>query len=249
MASRLVALARCVALCALLASGAGEGWGASLFSGGAVQPLITRAAPAALLPDGDKKGRDRFAGSLFDGPARGLFAPLPERFNGPVTPAWQGPVAHLRDLIASAEAGPDGYDAIQHGAQIRPQKAPTQMTLGEILQWIEDTPGQPHAIGRYQIIPSTLRHLIEKEGLTAQQPYDPSLQDRLADVLMTEAGLQAFLAGEMGRSAFMDRLARVWAGLPTANGHSHYHGYAGNKATITRARFAAQMARIFPGSS
>lgn len=254
MASRLVALARCVALCALVASGAGGAWGASLFPGGAVQPLIVRAAPHATGPDatgsgGAGLGGSGFAGSLFDGPARGLFAPLPERYTGPLRPTWRGPVAELRDLIAAAEAGPDGYDAVQHGARIRPATPPTEMTLAEILRWIRDTPGQPHAIGRYQIIPSTLRHLIEKEGLDLNRRYDPALQDRLADVLMTEAGLQVFLAGEMTRSAFMDRLARVWAGLPTADGRSHYHGYAGNKATIARGRFAAEMARIFPGAS
>lgn len=246
MASLLISLAKCAVFCALVACGAGVAWGASLFPGGAVQPLIVRAAP---IPAPDATGSGGFAGSLFDGPARGLFAPLPDRFTGPMRPAWRGPVAQLRDFIAQAEAGPDGYDAVQHGARIRPGKRPTEMTLAEIFGWIQATPGQPHAIGRYQIIPSTLRHLVEKEGLTLEQRFDAALQDRLADALMTEAGLQVFLAGEMTRDAFMDRLARVWAGLPTGSGRSHYDGYAGNKATVSRAAFAAEMARIFPGAS
>lgn len=236
------------ALIALL-SLPGTGRAASLFSGAAVQPLFVRAAPDLPAPDGTAaRGTDGFAGSLFDGPARGLFAPLPEQYSGTLRPTWRGPVASLRDLIAEAEAGPAGYDAVQHGARIRPPKPPTRMTLGEIQDWIRATPGQPHAIGRYQIIPSTLRHLIGKEGLTPEMTFDAALQDRLADVLMTEAGLQVFLSGEMSRGAFMDRLARVWAGLPTAGGKSHYHGYAGNKATITRSRFEGEMARIFPQS-
>ena len=228
--------------------------GASLFPGGAVQPLFVKAAPlAASLPGADAgvdgaEGNERFAGSLFAGPALGLFAPLPEKYTGPLRQGWRGPVALLRDLIAAAEAGPDGYDAVQHGARIRPPKPPTHMTLAEIEAWIRATPGQPHAIGRYQIIPSTLRHLVAKEGLTPEMRFDAALQDRLADVLMTEAGLQVFLSGEMPRGQFMDRLARVWAGLPTATGQSHYHGYAGNKATMTRARFDAEMEAIFPQS-
>jgi hypothetical protein len=270
MALNAIALACLALLLALMLPGAGVAQVGSLFSGGSVQPLFVRVAPLLPPPGGadmhsaaldvsapdsaapDSAAPDsadsRFAGSLFDGPARGLFAPLPERFTGPLTQSWRGPVSRLRDLIASAEAGPDGYDAVQHGARIRPPKPPTRMTLGEIQDWIAATPGQPHAIGRYQIIPSTLRHLIAKEGLTRDARFDAALQDSLADVLMTEAGLQVFLSGDMARPAFMDRLARVWAGLPTANGKSHYHGYAGNSATMTRTRFDTEMAAIFPQS-
>ena len=43
----------------------------------------------------------------------------------------------------------------------------------------------------------------------------------------------------------MDNLARIWAGLPLPSGKSAYHGYAGNRATITRAFYAEQMGRIF----
>ena len=44
----------------------------------------------------------------------------------------------------------------------------------------------------------------------------------------------------------MHNLARIWAGLPTASGRSHYHGHAGNRATMTWARFESAMAPIFP---
>ena len=36
------------------------------------------------------------------------------------------------------------------------------MTLDEIFAWIAATPGQPHAIGRYQFIPDTLRMLVNR---------------------------------------------------------------------------------------
>jgi hypothetical protein len=45
----------------------------------------------------------------------------------------------------------------------------------------------------------------------------------------------------------MNNLAKIWAGLPNSTGKSHYHGYAGNQATMTWARFDAEMAMIFPG--
>ena len=60
-------------------------------------------------------------------------------------------------------------------------------------------------------------------------------------------GLTAFREGVMTRTAFMNNIAKIWAGLPNSSGRSHYHGYAGNRATMTWAHFEGQMARIFPG--
>lgn len=183
-----------------------------------------------------------FAGQtgLFAAPIRNAPGPGPEP--GPEA----GPVALLRDLIASAEAGAAGYDAVQHGARIRPTKHPTHMTLSEIFAWIDATPGQPHAIGRYQFIPATLRYLVDQLGLPDTTRFDPRLQDRLADVLLEQAGLSEFRNGRLPRHAFMNGIAKIWAGLPNSSGRSHYHGIAGNKAVVTWARFDAEMARIFP---
>ena len=77
--------------------------------------------------------------------------------------------------------------------------------------------------------------------------FTQAVQDALADVLLKEAGIKRFTAGALPRHAFMNNLAKIWAGLPNDTGKSHYHGYAGNKATMTWASFDAQMARIFPG--
>ncbi|EPX79960.1 lysozyme family protein [Litoreibacter arenae] len=156
------------------------------------------------------------------------------------------PVARLKSLIALAEAGPKGYDAVHVGAKVKTPKRPTQMTLGQILAWIKRTPGQPHAIGRYQFIPSTLRVLIGRAGLSGKTRFSPQVQDRLADLLLADAGLAQFEAGRMSRKRFMNRLARIWAGLPTSSGKSYYDGYAGNRATLTRAFFDAKMREFFP---
>ena len=193
--------------------------------------------------------------SLFAGVQEGgLFAPLPEwqrknpagevgyaRTTEEVYAAW------IRDLIAQAEAGPAGYDAVQHGAKIRPPLPPTSLTLGEIYSWTEATPGQNHAIGRYQFIPVTLRRLVDLLGLPPDTPFTPAVQDRLADQLLREAGLPQLLAGTMPRKTFMNRLAAIWAGLPTSSGKSHYDGYAGNSATMSWGHFEREMAKFFPG--
>ena len=76
-------------------------------------------------------------------------------------------------------------------------------------------------------------------------PLGAKTQDMLADLLLEEAGYDQFLSNQMSRHRFMNRLARIWAGLPTSNGRSYYHGHAGNRATITWAHYDAAMQDIF----
>ena len=191
------------------------------------------------------------APSLFIGQeGQSFFAPFPERVRpraGAVLVRQSTGVVRLRQIIEQAESRRDGYDAVQHGARVRPDKRPTQMTIGEIYAWIAATPGQPHAIGRYQFIPATLRRVVNELGFNTNTIFSPRVQDQLADVLLAEAGMHRFDRGLIGRHQFMNNLAKIWAGLPTSNGKSHYDGYAGNKASITWADFDAQMQRAFEG--
>ena len=152
----------------------------------------------------------------------------------------------LLSLIASVEAPHRGYDAVHWKAHIAPPARPSRLNLAEIFGWIEATPGQPHAIGRYQFIPSTLDHLVQTEGVSLSSIFSPALQDRLATRLLQDAGLSSFLRGRTSQSEYMDAIARVWAGLPLANGLSAYDGYAGNRAVITREEYASAFAKIYP---
>lgn len=185
--------------------------------------------------------------SLFVGTADGgLFAALPGRLDAPLRHG--GTIAaRLRDLIASAEAGRAGYDTVQHGARIKPPKPPTAMTLAEIYAWIGATPGQPHAIGRYQFIPATLRHSAGRLGLSPKTAFTPKVQDQLADLLLGDAGLEKVQQGTIPPETFMNNLARIWAGLPTASGRSYYQGIAGNKAVIGYDTYARRVQSILDG--
>lgn len=251
MPLRLLALLFC-----LIASPSLAQQGGLLRTGGVplLQPataaLVTsRAAP--LIPPGQGGARLQTA-SLFTGAEDGFFSPAPSttRRVRPIPQPRPGPFSsdadRVRHVIASAEASSKGYDSVQHGARVKPSKKPTDMTLGEIYAWIKATPGQPHAIGRYQFIPSTLRRLVAEAGFDLSQRFTPQVQDALADILLEEAGLSATRAGSMSRKTFMNNLAKIWAGLPNSTGKSHYHGYAGNKASISWARFEREMAEIFP---
>ncbi len=154
-------------------------------------------------------------------------------------------IGRLRNLIAHAEAGPKGYDAVHSSAKVLPPAPPTSLTLGQVFAWIKRTPQQNHAIGRYQFIPATLRDLVRRGGVPLSARFTPQLQDRLADILLQDAGLHAFQSGRISRTRFMNNLALIWAGLPTSSGRSAYHGYAGNRATIDWATYNQEMAAIF----
>lgn len=156
-------------------------------------------------------------------------------------------VDQLFALIAFAEAPKGRYDSIHHGAKIRPAKKPSQMTLAEIYQWIDDTPGQPHAIGNFQIIPSTLLNLQKRLGLPDGVLFNRATQNRMAALLLADAGHHKFGSGKISLATYQNNLARIWAGLPLASGKSAYHGYAGNRATITRAFYDQKMQLIFGG--
>lgn len=154
-------------------------------------------------------------------------------------------VEGLLTLIGAAEAGKLNYDAIHLSARRLPAKRPTEMSVAEVLAWIKATPGQSHAIGRYQFIPATLRRLLRVERVRETARFSPALQDRLALRLLAEAGLSEFQSGALPREQFLDSLALIWAGLPLSNGKSAYHGYAGNRATISRDIFEARVASLF----
>lgn len=217
----------------------------SIFGGGGAPRTALLGAPKTVVQDASFG-----ASSLFIGRGEGgLFVDREE-----VAPAFADAaivgmsgraVQMIRHIIGQAESSRAGYDAVQHGARIKPPLLPTQMKVADIFKWIEATPGQPHAIGRYQFIPQTLRRLMRKLDVSAQQRFSPDLQDKLADVLLAEAGYHKVKSGQLSRHAFMNNLAKIWAGLPNDTGRSHYDGYAGNKASMTWAQYDAQMVRVF----
>jgi hypothetical protein len=159
------------------------------------------------------------------------------------------PLANLRSLISAAEAGSANYDSVQYGAIVKPTKLPTAMTIDEIRAWVAATPGQNHAIGRYQFIPPTFERLASLTGIAGTEEFSADLQDRWADILLAQAGYVSFFVGDIAPETFMDNVATVWAGLPLADGTSAYEGIAGNHATVSRAAYAQGMAMIFPAQN
>lgn len=212
--------------------------GASLFANGG--PVRAASLLAPRIGAGTSRRAARPLGS--PAPPRDRLPPERSTRSGPVSE----PVARLLSLIARAEAGSRQYDAVQHGARIPPPRPPTDMTLADIARWTSATPGQPHAIGRYQFIPPTLRRVAAHLGLGPETRFSPAVQDALALVLLEEAGLRGFEAGRIDRRQFLHGLARIWAGLPLPDGRSYYEGHAGNSAAMSWAEFDSGIARIWP---
>lgn len=156
------------------------------------------------------------------------------------------PIENLRNLISSAEAGHLDYDAVVMSAAILPPDRPTLLTIGQIRDWVAETPKQNHAIGRYQFIPSTFERLAKQTAVPDSALFTENLQDRWANILIEEAGYTQFVGGTMAPDTFMDNLALIWAGLPLASGKSAYDGINGNHATLARETYQRNISLIFP---
>lgn len=80
------------------------------------------------------------------------------------------------------------------------------------------------ALGRYQIVRTTLRKIRKKLNLSGQEVFSASMQDRLACFLLGGRGIDRWLAGKMSLNALLTALAKEWASLPTPSGKGYYSG-------------------------
>ncbi len=80
------------------------------------------------------------------------------------------------------------------------------------------------ALGRYQIVRTTLRTIRRTLGLPASALFDAAMQDRCACYLLGLRGIDKYLAGRLSEDTLIDNLAREWASLPTTSGKGAYAG-------------------------
>lgn len=118
------------------------------------------------------------------------------------------------------------------------------LTINEILERnklsIKD-PRRINAVGRYQIINSTLRDLKEKMGLSGNERFTPEMQDKLFAQLVPSSAKGYIDGKHSNKTQAMTDISKVWAsvGVPVAMqgqkrwvdaGESYYAGDGGNKA-------------------
>lgn len=137
----------------------------------------------------------------------------------------------IKSVLRQAEAGKSEYDA-SIGDNGTPRAEFSKMTVSQVLQAQSSLPNSK-AIGAYQFIPSTLHYAIDKAGIKLSDKFDSETQDKLAQVLMEDAGYSRWKAGKISDNDFHNNLAQIWAGLPETSGMSHYENFNGNHATVS----------------
>lgn len=147
----------------------------------------------------------------------------------------------LKGVIGQAESdAAGGYDAVVSNKKT--PKPPTEMTVGEVLQWQRDELADPKnsdridvtAIGKYQIINKTLKGLVNAAGVSMSDKFDAETQDKLYMELLKGAGLNDYMDGTITKADFAHNISKVWAGLPKDEGGKSYYGKDGfNKAHVS----------------
>jgi muramidase (phage lysozyme) len=116
----------------------------------------------------------------------------------------------------------------------------TQMPVAEVMEWQSDyirEGNSSSAVGRYQIISTTLRSLVDELKIDTNQLFDKALQDRMAITLIERRGSEAYVNGEISRAELAANLAKEWAALPRVIGEhpddSYYASDGLNKSLVS----------------
>jgi len=143
----------------------------------------------------------------------------------------------LLNLIASVESG-DNYNAYFGNSRNREIDF-TSMPVADVIKWQKNyvASGSPSsAVGRYQIINTTLEGLVDELAIEPSQKFDPPTQDKMAIALLERRGSEQYVNEEISREQFAANLAKEWAALPKVIGSdptkSYYAGDGLNTSRI-----------------
>ena len=143
----------------------------------------------------------------------------------------------LLDLIARVESK-GNYNAY-FGNAGNTSITFTEMSVDQVMQWQEDfiAAGHPSsAVGRYQIISTTLKGLVQQLNIDTNQPFNEAMQDKMAVALLERRGATEYVNNQIDEQQFAAELAKEWAALPRVVGdrpeQSYYAGDGLNKALV-----------------
>ena len=143
----------------------------------------------------------------------------------------------LLELIAQAESK-GNYNAY-FGNASNSKLEFTKMSIAQVLDWQKNfvDEGNPSsAVGKYQVINTTLAGLVDELDVDKTQLFDEPTQDKFAVALLERRGAVDYVNGDIDRTKFASELAKEWAGLPQATGdnpgQSYYDGDGLNKALV-----------------
>lgn len=155
-------------------------------------------------------------------------APMAELKMDAVT---KGKVGEVLNLVAGPESG--GDYAKMFGGKSDPDIL--KMTMEELTdyQLRHAKKYGSSAAGRYQIMHFNTLSYARRAGLDPKTAvFSPENQDKMGIIFLRECGLEQWLNGKMSDEQFLERLSRVWAGVPSPSkgGNSYYGGVGLNKA-------------------
>ncbi len=143
----------------------------------------------------------------------------------------------LLDLIARVESK-GNYNAY-FGNAGNSSITFTEMSIADVLSWQEDFVAAGHpssAVGRYQIISTTLKSLVQQLDIDTNQPFNETMQDKMAVALLERRGATEYVNNQIDGRQFAAELAKEWAALPKIIGdrpeQSYYAGDGLNKALV-----------------
>lgn len=162
----------------------------------------------------------------------------------------------ILDLLGKSE-GTDkgrGYnETLGYGAYTGGHKDLVNMTLAQIdaLQ-TKMLPNKLNstALGRYQIIRTTLRTIKKTLKLGNNDLFNEEMQDRLACFLLGQRGIDKWLGGSLKEDTLISNLAHEWASLPMPDGNSAYgtvkkgDKHVKQKASVSVASVRAALAEV-----
>lgn len=156
----------------------------------------------------------------------------------------------MLDLIGFTEGTDkgDGYnETLAYGAFTGGDVVLVRMTLDEIealqTKMLNNVRNKfkSSAVGRYQIIRTTLRDMRKKLDLDGSALFDVEMQDRLGCYLLGVRGIDKYLAGRLKEDTLINALAQEWASLPKTDGKGNYDG---QHAAVPVSRVRSALAEV-----
>jgi hypothetical protein len=145
----------------------------------------------------------------------------------------------LADLLAQAEGN---YDSVNRGyagdtpggIQSLTGKQFKDFTVGQVADMQASS---IYAVGRYQLIPATLKFAVNASNVRFSDKFTTDVQDRLMAALVfhKRPSIGAYLAGKHDNvEKAVTAVSMEWASVEYRNGRGFYDHFSGNRASISR---------------
>ena len=161
----------------------------------------------------------------------------------PAPPTAQQQLKPVLDLLAKGEGN---YDSVNRGWAGDTMGGMTSLTgrhltsytVGQVMDYQN---GWLYAVGRYQLIPSTMRVAVRDTGIPLSTRFTPAVQDELAIALIEHKrpAVYQYVTGAHDSLGWaLDEAAKEWAAVEYRHGRGYYDGWGGNRARVSRVELA-----------